>query len=55
MWNVMFGRSVVVGGLAFGVERDEQASIGRYKTIIRISNRITIYTFLFLIYLYGDE
>lgn len=29
MWNVMFGRSVVVGGLALGVERDEQASVDR--------------------------
>lgn len=29
MWNVIFGRSVVVGGLGFGVERDEQASVDK--------------------------
>jgi len=38
MWNVIFGRSVVVGGLAFGVERDEQASVGKRKTIVRLSS-----------------
>lgn len=27
VWNVMFGREVGDGGLAFGVEREEQASV----------------------------
>lgn len=36
MWNVIFGRSVGVGGLGFGVERDEQASVDKtYTTIVR--------------------
>lgn len=42
MWNVMFGRSVGVGGLGFGVERDEQASVGKMQQLINLHMRAVI-------------